>query len=198
LCKAPRPYCAIQTSHGHAKEFFQNLYTIWACALKEVHQPWHRWSMAALIFCRRLAASDITVTPSVTYMDWLCWWYYHKNHLVISSTILAFVTNMSEKHKSTSPSAIQVKNQQKTIGNDEKSDVIIGLEKGEWNVDICRNVRHSSICTIRDNADRIKENAKPTIWNRECLWSTITTVPSEWTIPSNYGCKAPTFLLHYK
>jgi hypothetical protein len=26
-------------------------------------------SMAALIFCRMLAASDITVTPSVTYMD---------------------------------------------------------------------------------------------------------------------------------
>jgi len=61
----------------------------------------------------------------------LCWCYNHKNHLVISSTTLVFVTNMSEKHKSTSPSAIQVKNQQKTIGNEDKSDVIIGLEKGE-------------------------------------------------------------------
>jgi hypothetical protein len=38
---------------------------------------------------------------------------------------------MSEKCKSTSPSAIQVKNQQKTIGNEKKSDVINGLEKGE-------------------------------------------------------------------
>jgi len=67
---------------------------------------------------------------------------------------------MSEKHKSASPSAIQLKNQQKTIGNKQKSDVIIGLEKGEGNVDICHNVRHSTICTIRDNADRITESAK--------------------------------------
>jgi hypothetical protein len=35
------------------------------------------------------------------------------------------------KHKSTSPNAIQVKNQQKTSDNKEKSDVIIGLEKDE-------------------------------------------------------------------
>jgi hypothetical protein len=49
-----------------------------------------------------------------------------------------------------------VKNQQKTIGNEKKSDVINGLEKGEWNVDICHNVKHSTICTIRDNADRSK------------------------------------------
>jgi hypothetical protein len=38
---------------------------------------------------------------------------------------------MSDKHKPTSPSASQVKNQQKTIDNEKKSDVIIGLEKGE-------------------------------------------------------------------
>jgi len=33
--------------------------------------------MAALIFCRRLVESDVTVTPSVICMDWLCWWYNH-------------------------------------------------------------------------------------------------------------------------
>jgi hypothetical protein len=68
-------------------------------------------------------------------------------HLVSSSTALAFLTNMSEKHKSASPSAIQVKNRQKTVSIEEKLDVISRLEKSEQSVDICRNVRlaHSSI-----------------------------------------------------
>jgi hypothetical protein len=50
----------------------------------------------------------------------------------------------------------------KTIGNEEKLHVISQLEKGEQIVDISRNVRfvHSSVHTIRDNADRIKESAK--------------------------------------
>jgi hypothetical protein len=38
---------------------------------------------------------------------------------------------MSEKHKSASPSAIQVKNPQKAIGIEEKLRVIIRHEKGE-------------------------------------------------------------------
>jgi hypothetical protein len=69
---------------------------------------------------------------------------------------------MSEKRKSTPPSAVQVKNRRKTIGIEEKLDVISWLEKGERIVDICRNVRlaHSSVRTIRDNADRIKDSVK--------------------------------------
>jgi hypothetical protein len=50
----------------------------------------------------------------------LCWCYSHAAHLVFSSTALAFHTNMSEKRKSASPSAIQVKNQRKTLGSEEK------------------------------------------------------------------------------
>jgi hypothetical protein len=36
------------------------------------------------------------------------------------------------------------------------------IEKGEQAADICCKVRitHSSVCTIRDNSDRIKESAK--------------------------------------
>jgi IS30 family transposase len=69
---------------------------------------------------------------------------------------------MSKKRKSASPSAIQVKNCRKTISIEEKLDIISRLEKGEWIVDIYRNVTlaHSSIHTIRENADRIKESAK--------------------------------------
>jgi hypothetical protein len=69
---------------------------------------------------------------------------------------------MSDRRKAVSPSAVQVKNWRKTIGNEEKLDVISHLEKGERIVDICRNVRLacSSVHTIRDNADRIKESAK--------------------------------------
>jgi len=43
-------------------------------------------------------------------------------HLVSSSKALACVTNMSKKHKTTPSSAIQVKNQRKTIGTEEKLD----------------------------------------------------------------------------
>jgi len=68
---------------------------------------------------------------------------------------------MSEKHKSTSPGAIQLKKRQKTISK-EKFDVISRLEKGEQISNVCRNVRftHSCIHTICDNADRITESAK--------------------------------------
>jgi IS30 family transposase len=69
---------------------------------------------------------------------------------------------MSEKHKSTSPSTIQVKNWQEAISSKEKLDVISWLEKGEWIVDICHNVRltYSSVHTVCDNADRVTESAK--------------------------------------
>lgn len=48
------------------------------------------------------AVSDITVTPSVMRLHF---WYNHMACVVSSSTLLAFLTNMSEKHKSTSPTA---------------------------------------------------------------------------------------------
>jgi hypothetical protein len=68
---------------------------------------------------------------------------------------------MNKKCKSTSSSAIQVKNRWKTISNEENLNIICQLEKGEWIVDTCLNVRiaHISIHTICDNADRITESA---------------------------------------
>jgi hypothetical protein len=82
--------------------------------------------------------------------------------LVSSSTALAFLTNMSEKHNSASLSAIRVKNQRQTIGIEEKLHVISRLEKDEQIGDIYRNVRLvcSNVHTICDNADRIKESVK--------------------------------------
>jgi len=44
---------------------------------------------------------------------------------------------MSEKHKSTSPSAIQVKNQWKTVSIEDNLDVKSQLQIGERIVDIC-------------------------------------------------------------
>jgi hypothetical protein len=46
--------------------------------------------------------------------------------------------------------------------NEKKLDVISWLEKGEWTVDICCNVRlaHSIICIIGNSADRMKKSAK--------------------------------------
>jgi hypothetical protein len=83
-------------------------------------------------------------------------------HLVFFPTALAFLINMSEKCDSASPSAIQVKNQQKTIGTEEKLRKIMRSGKGERIVDTCCNVRHTYgiIHKIRDDFDRIKGSAK--------------------------------------
>jgi hypothetical protein len=51
--------------------------------------------------------------------------------VVAPSIALAFVTKMSEKHKSTSPSAIQMKTLWKKCGIEEKLDVISYLIKAE-------------------------------------------------------------------
>jgi hypothetical protein len=95
-------------------------------------------------------------------MDWLCLCYIQVAHLVFSSTALAFLTNMSKKRKSASPSAIEVKNQPKTIGIEEKLSITMLCEKGEQIVNICCNVTlaHGIVRKIHDNADRIKESAQ--------------------------------------
>jgi hypothetical protein len=68
---------------------------------------------------------------------------------------LAVVATMNDKCKSTSQSAIQVKNWWKAICIEEKLDVISRLEKGERIVHICHNVMCPlrSVHTIGDNAD---------------------------------------------
>jgi hypothetical protein len=64
---------------------------------------------------------------------------------VADSMVLAFDNKMGEKYKSTSPSAIQVKNQLKTFSIEEKLDVISQLQKDERTVDICQNVSFAHI-----------------------------------------------------
>jgi hypothetical protein len=54
----------------------------------------------------------------------------HAVHTVLPSTALAFVTKVREKYKPTSPGAIQVKNQGKTISTEDKRDVVSPTEKG--------------------------------------------------------------------
>jgi hypothetical protein len=69
---------------------------------------------------------------------------------------------MSEKRKSASPSAIQVKERGKTIGTEERLSVILQREKGERTVDICRNVTvaRGTVHKFRDNVDRIPESSQ--------------------------------------
>jgi len=55
---------------------------------------------------------------------------YHLGDEVPPSTAVAFVTKMSEKGKSTSCNAVQVKNWRKTVGTEDEFDVISWLEKG--------------------------------------------------------------------
>jgi hypothetical protein len=74
---------------------------------------------------------------------------------------IGFVTIMSEKRKSASPSAIQIKNRRKTSGIEEKLSVIVRRGKGERIVDICSNavVARGVLHEIHDNADRIRGSA---------------------------------------
>jgi hypothetical protein len=69
---------------------------------------------------------------------------------------------MSEKCTFISTSAIQVKNQGKTISTEEKLDTVSRLEKGEQIVDMYHKVRFicSSIHIMHNNADRITQSAK--------------------------------------
>ena len=86
----------------------------------------------------------------------------HVADVVPPSIALAFVTKMREKHKSTSPSGIQMKNWWKKFNIEEKLDIISHLEKGERIANTGCNVRfaHCSICTIYDNDDRITRSAR--------------------------------------
>jgi hypothetical protein len=117
----------------------------------------HRRPMATLIVCWRLAESDVTVMPSFTCVIWLHWWCNQADDVVPPSTTLAFVTQMNEKPKYTSPSAVQVKNQQKTICIEEKFDVRNEVTwKSEWFGDISLDINIHTLC---DNADKIIKSA---------------------------------------
>jgi hypothetical protein len=120
---------------------------------------------------------------------------YPRGLLVFSTTALAFLTSMSEKRKSASPSAIQVKNRRQTIGIEGKLCVIMRLKECERMVDLCRNVglARGIVHKIRENADRIKESAKPGTkvfvqQDYHCLIRINRT--------KNCGCESFTFLLH--
>jgi len=88
-----------------------------------------------------------------------------------------------EEHNSTSPSAAQVKNWQKTIITGEKLDVISGLvKKMSELLTYGRMFRcaHGSVCTLHNSADRIKESAKS--GTKVFVLQDYHSL-SEWTVP---------------
>ena len=157
-----RSNCKWLLLHNSALLWLENLHQFsnW-CNNFRLDAISHKFFMWILIFCRRLVGSDITVTPSVKCMDCLHRWYNHAAHLVSSSTTMDILNNTSEKHKSTSPVAFQVKNCFNTVGTGEKLDAISWLKEGWMKCYIYCNVTlaHSSILTVCDNAGRIKQRA---------------------------------------
>jgi hypothetical protein len=81
-----------------------------------------------------------------------------------------------------SPLAIQMHNWQRTSSTEEKLDTKSQHEKGDQTVDICHNIRlaHGSICTICDNADRIKESAKSGTEVFVCVATLPQSYRNEW------------------
>jgi hypothetical protein len=106
-------------------------------------------------------------------------------HVVSSSTPLVFLTSMSEKCQSTSSNAVQVKNQQKIIGVEEKLYVINQLRKVNELLTCTIMLRraHGVVCTSHDNADRFKERTSVCVCYRNEPYQ-------------NSGCESLTFLLH--
>jgi hypothetical protein len=103
--------------------------------------------------------------------------------------------NISEKRKSTSPSAMQVKNQQQILSIEEQLDVISRLEKGEQIGYICHNVRlvHGNVHTVCENADKIAESAKSgtEVFVQQDYHNPIGIIGTKYC-----GCESCTFLLY--
>jgi hypothetical protein len=96
----------------------------------------------------------------------------------------------NEKCKSTSPSAIQLKNWQKTISTEEKLDVISRFEKGEHIADICCMLLILAYEKFMIMLTELQE----VLWQElKCLCSKTTTALFEWTVPESVDC----LLLHF-
>ena len=70
----------------------------------------------------------------------------------------------------------------KPVGIEEKVDIISQLEKGEWNVDICHNVRITIIMYVQF-VTMLTELQNVVSQELKCLFNKTTTVLLEWTIP---------------
>jgi len=83
-------------------------------------------------------------------------------HLVSPSTALAFLINVSENHKFTSSSDIQVKNLWMTTYIADKLDIIWQLEKGAQLLTYGIMLDSLTVAYKKwhDNTDRITESAK--------------------------------------
>jgi hypothetical protein len=135
--------------------------------------------------------------PGTQYSPTVWWVEYALITLVIqssgSSSFLFYSIGFSYQCKSTSLSAIQVKNWQTVVSMEEKLDVISRLELSEWIVDIWHNVRftHSSILLPTDLWKVLSQDLK-------CLCSKSYHSPIRMNRTKNYGCETITILLYDK
>ena len=100
--------------------------------------------------------SCVWIDYIVVIITWLVWFPHQQCWLFLP----IWTKNINLPHPL---HAIQVKNSHKIVSIKEELDVISWLEKGEGIVDVCHKVRlaHSSVHTVCDNANRIKESAMP-------------------------------------
>ena len=120
----------------------------WFC----MHDP---WPCLSSVWCQQKVRS-MSHHHSRAWNDYVG----DKNHtvsVVPPSKALAFVAKTKQKHKSRSPSALQVKNWWNTIITEEKLCKISWFEKDEQIADLCHNPRiaHSGIRTLRDNKGKV-------------------------------------------
>jgi hypothetical protein len=115
------------------------------CSLKlsdnfQFNVIWHRCFVAKHTFCRRLAESDITVTPSLTYMDWLT-----------GDTIMRLIRFHLPQHwlflhKCTSHSKIQAKKPAKGNQHTQQADM---KKVNKLTYIKCQRTETGSICAAR-------------------------------------------------
>jgi hypothetical protein len=108
--------------------------------------------LVTVIFCSRLAGSDVTAQHQSRVQIGYVVLYPHGSFSFLFNSI--GFSYQHEKRKSASPSAIQVKNREKTIIIEKILSVIMQHEKGERIVDIHHNVTHGGfVHKIRDIPD---------------------------------------------
>jgi hypothetical protein len=114
--------------------------------------------------------------------------------VVSSSTALTLLTNMNEKHNSTTPSPLQVKNQQKTIGIEEKLDVITQSARGEQIAELCLMLG-SLIVVYIQFVIMLVELQKMLTQELKCLLQGYPS-PIRMNHTINYRCESIMYVLH--
>jgi len=98
------------------------------------------WQSDNVVLCQERVLCYFNTRIMECQTNWLWLVIQSGGSCSFLSYSIGFFSNLSDKCKSTSPSAIQVKSWWKTVSMEDKLDIISQLGEGEQIVDMCCNV----------------------------------------------------------